>query len=406
MPEYDVVVGLDWGASAHQVSVVDAQGQGVAEFTIAHSGAGLAELVARLRALSPAAGPVAVALEMPRGPVVDALLTAGVHVYALNPKQLDRFRDRHTVAGAKDDRRDAFVLADALRTDRGAYRRIEPEDPRVTELREVSRLHDELTQEHTRLANRLREQLQRYFPQLLGLCRGADEPWVWTLLERAATPQAARQLRRPALAALLAEHRVRRVRAQALYEALQGERLPAGAGTTAAATAHVEMLLPRLRLVHEQKARSERRLQRLLEALSAGEERQHRDVSIICSVPGIGTMVAATMLAEAPECVAQRDYQRLRQHSGVAPVTRQSGRSRRVNIRRSCNPRLRTAMWHWARNSVRCDARARAHYHRLRRQHGYSRALRGVADRLLAMLMTMLTNGTPYDPARRFAIAA
>src|SRR5262249_18379524 len=155
---------------AHHVCAVDGNGTARETWVVPHSGAGLADLEAKLRRLSIDPTRVAVGLEIPRGAVVDALLEAGCHVFALNPKQLDRFRDRHTVAGAKDDRRDAFVLADALRTDRGAFRRLALEDPRLIQLREMSRLHDELTAERTRLTNRLREQLLRFYPQVLSLC--------------------------------------------------------------------------------------------------------------------------------------------------------------------------------------------------------------------------------------------
>jgi transposase len=406
MAEYDFLVGIDWGTATHQVCVVDVGGQIRAEFATEHSGAGLAQLTTALAQLGVPAERIAVALEVPRGALVDAVLTHGGHVFALNPKQLDRFRDRHTVAGAKDDRRDAFVLADALRTDRHVYRRVEAEDPRVSELREVSRLHEELTEERVRLTNRLREQLQRFFPQALRACPAADEPWLWTLLERAPTPVEAQRLGPSALRALLAEHRIRRLSAERLHEALHASVLPVSPGTTAAAVRHIAMLVPRLRLVHDQRRQCEQQLTGLLDGLGNGNERQHRDVTIIRSVAGVGTVIAATMLAEAPECLAERDYQRLRAHSGVAPVTRQSGKSHRVGMRRSCNRRLRAAMWHWARNSVRLDPRAREQYHRLRHHHGHARALRGVADRLLAMLIAMLANGTLYDPTRRCGLAA
>ena len=94
-----------------------------------HSGAGLTALRAALQQWGPDPQRIAVAIEVPHGAVVDALLEHGCHVFAINPKQLERFRDRHTVAGAKDDRRDAFVAGDALRTDRAAFRRLHPEDP-------------------------------------------------------------------------------------------------------------------------------------------------------------------------------------------------------------------------------------------------------------------------------------
>ena len=136
------------------------------------------------------------------------------------------------------------------------------------------------------------------------------------------------------------------------------------------------------------------------------EAGEHRDVTILRSLPGVGRVVAATMLAEASHVLAARDYQTLRAHAGVAPVTRQSGKGRYVIIRRSCNHRLRDAVFHWARNSIRLDGRSRAQYTRLRQRHGYARALRGVADRLLGLLIVMLTNGTVYDQSRRHVVPA
>ena len=211
--DYELYVGIDWGTEQHHVCFIDAGGQRVGQQSIAHSGAGLAALVSELARRVAAPSRIAIALETPRGALIDALLAHGCHVFAINPKQLDRFRDRHTVAGAKDDRRDAWVLADALRTDRRAFHPRQTDDPRLAPLRERSRLHSELVAELTRATNRLRDQLLRFYPQALALCPAADEPWLWTLLERAPTPAAARQLRPNGLRALLAEHRIRRVTA-------------------------------------------------------------------------------------------------------------------------------------------------------------------------------------------------
>jgi hypothetical protein len=197
---------------------------------------------------------VAVALETPRGAVVDGLLARGFHVYALNPKQLDRFRDRYTVAGAKDDRRDALALAAALVTDLAAFRRLAPEDPLIVELRELSRLEEDLPAEAQRLSNRLREQLHRYFPQVLPLVPAADEPWLWALLERAPTPSAAQHLPRATIQTILTRHRIRRVDADAVRALLRAPALPVAPGTVQAAQRHLAVLLPRLRLVHQQQA--------------------------------------------------------------------------------------------------------------------------------------------------------
>jgi transposase len=395
MPDYDWYVGIDWGGERHQVAILDVTGARVAEHVVAHSGAGLASLVEHLARLGGDPSRVAVAIEVPRGPVVDTLLTHGYHVFALNPKQLDRFRDRYTVAGAKDDRRDALVAASALRTDRAAFRQLQPEDPQVIRLRELSRTYDELIGEERRLANQLREQLWRYYPQALAHCPGADEAWLWDLLHEAPTPTHAQRLTRPALRSLLARHRLRRITGEMLYEALHARSVTLTPGTAEAAAEHVELLLPRLQLVREQRQRSERRMDALLDALE--ERQEHRDVTILRSLPGVGRVVAATMLAEAWGLLAARDYQSLRAQSGVAPITKQSGKQRLVLMRRSCNRRLRTALFHWARNSVRLDPRCRAHYQHLRQRHNQARALRSVGNHLLAVLVAMLRSGTTYD---------
>ena len=107
--------GVDWGSAKHQVCLLDGAGTVVGEREFVHGGAGLAALCEWMLSMAGDPGTVAVAIEVPHGPVVDALLDRGFAVYAINPKQLDRFRDRFSPAGAKDDSRDAEVLGDALR---------------------------------------------------------------------------------------------------------------------------------------------------------------------------------------------------------------------------------------------------------------------------------------------------
>jgi len=401
-PEYRWYVGIDWGSEQHQVCIVDDAGRR-SEQVVSHTGAGLAGLGAQLAALSPEApAQVVVALEVPRGPVVDVLLEHGVHVYAINPKQLDRFRDRHTVAGAKDDRRDAFVLADAVRTDRPAFRRVHPDAPEVVELRELSRLDDDLREELGRLSNRLRAQLYRVAPELLALCPAADEPWFWTLLERALLPRLPR-VSLKAVKAVLKVHGIRRLTAETVHATVQRPLLRSAPGTLDAVRAHLAVVLPRVRLVYDQRHRMVgRRIEALLTTLGQGPDHaEHRDVTILRSLPGVGRLVAATVLAEAAQALTTRDYQTLRAQAGVAPVTRQSGKRTVVSMRWACHPRLRYAVYHWARVSVQVDARCRAHYQHLRQAgHEHARALRGVADRLLAILMAMLARRTLYDPTR------
>ena len=131
--------GIDWGSEQHHACLLDAAGKVVGEWAFAHGGAGLAALCDWLVSMAGEPGTVAVAIEVPHGPVVDALLDRGFAVHAINPKQLDRWRDRFSVAGAKDDRRDARVAASGLRTDPHLFRPVQAGDPAVIELREWSR---------------------------------------------------------------------------------------------------------------------------------------------------------------------------------------------------------------------------------------------------------------------------
>src|SRR2546426_7311878 len=152
---YEWFVGIDWGSQQHQVCVLDGERRRVGERAIDHDGASLARLADWLWTLS-AGQPqrVVVAIEVPRGAIVEGLLERGFHVFAMNPKQLDRFRDRHSVAGAKDDRRDAFVLADSVRTDQPSFRRLQLDAPHLLLLRELSRAEETLLEEFRRSANR------------------------------------------------------------------------------------------------------------------------------------------------------------------------------------------------------------------------------------------------------------
>ena len=161
--------GVDWASEIHHVFLTDESGVTRGERRFTHSGEGLADLADWLLATTGAASPaeIGVAIEVPHGPIVEMLLERGFTVHAINPKQMDRFRDRFTLAGAKDDSRDAEVMASALRTDPRCFRLLAVGDPVVIQLREWSRLADDLGTERNRLTNRLREQLWRYYPAVV-----------------------------------------------------------------------------------------------------------------------------------------------------------------------------------------------------------------------------------------------
>jgi len=223
-PAYLFFLGIDLGSECHQVRLLDREGRFVAERSVEHGGQAMGEFLDWLAHATPGAAPaqLAAAVEAPRGAFLDALLERGYAVFSINPKQLDRFRDRFSVAGAKDDRRDALVLADSLRTDRHHFRPLRPDDPPVLRLRELSRAEAAVQHDLRRGCNQLWSYLQRYFPALLALCSSAGEVWLWDLLHRCgALPARAARLRLPSLQQLLSRHRIRRFPAERLHDLLR-----------------------------------------------------------------------------------------------------------------------------------------------------------------------------------------
>ena len=404
MPEEKIswFAAVDWGSEKHQTCILDAQGGVAGEREFPHSGAGLTEQCDWILSIAGDASTVAVALEVPHGPVVDTLLDRGFIVY---PKQLDRLRDRLSVAGAKDDRRDAHVSADGLRTDRHLFRRVQVADPRIVELRDWSRLVEELQQERVRLGNRIHHQLWRYYPQMLDLTNDVAADWFLELWTMVPMPAKAKRIRETTIAQLLKRHRIRRVDSETILSTLQQPAIKVAAGVAEAAGVHIRSLVVRLRLVNRELRHAECKLDDLCAALgeepsAPGQNGEPRDVAILKSLPGIGRINLATLLAEASGPLSRRDYHALRTLSGVAPVTKQSGKSRIVIMRYAAHNRLRNTVYHWARIAIQHDARSCRRYTALRqRGHSHGRAIRGVADRLLDLACTLLQRQTMFDPS-------
>jgi transposase len=425
---YSWWVGIDWGTQTHQVCAVDGEGKTLREWEVKHDGKAIAAFVEDLlKRAGGRAESIIVAIETPHGSIVEALMERGVAAYFINPKQLDRFRDRHSVGGAKSDQLDAFVLATSLRTDLPLYRRIELGEPALVELRELTRAHEALTADVNALGSRLAAQVHRYYPQVLALGSPYEDLWLWDLLEAAPTPQQGSRLSLAKISSLLRERHIRKVTPQQVYDKLREKPLVVAPGVVTAASQHVALLLPMLRVARRQLVDCDRQIKATLDrvgqpaevANDAGEPEpgasRPRDAEICLSLPGLGVQTSATILAEASTAVRDRDLPVLRSQAGTAPVSSQTGLQGKskyhrpqVTMRRACNLRLRNAVHYWARVASQTEAASREHYQRLRKAgHSDGRALRGVGDRLLAMLVAMLKAGSLYDSSRRrVALAA
>ena len=293
-------VGIDWASQEHVVTLCDGQGKKIGERKFAHGGTGISDMISwLLKASGGEPGEIHVAIETPHGPIVEALLERGFNVYSINPKQLDRFRDRFTISGAKDDSLDAYVLADSLRTDMRLFRRLTIADPMIIELREWSRIDEELKVERVRLANRLRDQLWRYYPQMLELADDVSAEWLLDLWEAAPTPEKAARVRETTVARILRSHRIRRFDAAGVISELRKPALRVAQGTTEAATAHIGVVVAQMRLINRQLSDARLQLDSLCKKLAEpvagddgenvpGQQQEHRDVTILDSLPGVG----------------------------------------------------------------------------------------------------------------------
>jgi transposase len=337
--------GVDWARDDHAVSVVDPAGRQVARFSVAHTTSGLRELTGRLDR----AGVSQVAIERPDGPVVDALLAAGLTVVLIPPGQLKHLRSRYGSAGNKDDRFDAFVLADVLRTDRHRLRPLQPDTPATVTLRATCRARKDLIGHRVALTNQLRAHLQLAFPGAIGLFADLDSPISLRFLTRFPNQQAADWLSPKRLAAWLAAagYCGRKPPTQLHAHLVAAPRGPLGPDGDAR-THITRALLAAITTIVSQ-----------IQALDAQVREQlelHPDRDIYRSLPRSGIVRAARLLGEIGDCRARFPTPAsLACLAGVAPSTRQSGRHRAVAFRWSCDKQLRDAVCDFAADSRRAS---------------------------------------------------
>lgn len=402
-------LGVDWGSREHFVCLQNSAGEVLGSARFGADAAGLRGLQCWVEQLA-GAGPVAVAVERSGGVLVASLLVAGWSVWAINPKQSDRFRERFTVAGAKDDRRDAEVLASSLRTDPKAFREVVFQPAEIVELRGLERHRSDLQADLLRHANRLRAALEEYFPAACRLLVDhLPDQFCCAALQAAADPDQARTISEADWSRLLSDHRIRRFSALDLCELFAAPAAPALPGAAAAGRVVVHQLVAGCQLLLRQLRDLDKAVDKLLKRLAepaddAPEELHEvaRVLRAVESLPGVGPVIASKLLGEAYSLLASRDIDRLRAESGVAPVTRQSSKSRQVVRRTACNRHLRDALFHWARLAMCHDPAWKARYAALRADgKRHARALRTIGDRLLGVLDALLRDGTVYDRAHR-----
>jgi transposase len=395
-------VGLDWGGAVHAVCVIDMGSGAVAErFEARHDAEGLRALVGRLARLGDAAG-LPVAIERPSGLVVDLLIEAGHPVVPIHPNAVKAARPRYRSSGAKDDRGDAYLLADLLRTDGHRFRPLAPPSDAIRALRALTRGRDDLVATRVAIANQLRSLLEGFWPGAAAIFADIDSRVALAFLERYPTPQSAARLGVKRLATFLAQHRYcgRRSPAELLARLRAAPRGLAGPDEAEAKGELVRALVAALMPLVAKLAEISARIRHAVAEMEDGRN--------LMSFPRSGQICAATILAELGQDRGRYlTPDQLAADAGLAPVTRQSGKFRGVGFRWSCNRRLRAAMTRFADNSRHASAWAADIYARARaRGCRHPHAIRILGRAWTRVLWRAWIDGEPYDPAKHAAAAA
>lgn len=394
-PPNDITAGVDWARDDHAVSIVDGRGREVFRCAVEHTAAGLRELVTVLGSH----GVGEVAIERPDGPVVETLLETGLTVVVISPNQVKNLRGRYGSAGNKDDRFDAYVLADTLRTDRARLRPLQPDTEATVALRRGCRARKDLVSHRVAVANQLRAHLRNVFPGAVGLFADIDSEITLAFLTRFDTQDRADWLTATRLGDWLKKVGYSgRTDPAVLHQRLLAA--PRGAtGEHATAQAHItHALVAVLKTLLEQ-----------IKDLSVHIDRQlaaHADAHIFTSLPRAGRVRAARLLAEIGDCRAKFPTpESLTCLAGAAPSTRQSGKTRVVGFRWACDKQLRDAVNDFAGDSRLDNPWAADLYHRARdRGHDHPHAVRILARAWLTVIWHCWQDGVAYDPTQHRAL--
>jgi len=392
------LAGLDWGSGVHAVCVIDDAGRVVARFAVRHDADGIAELIARLAQIAPAAE-MPIAIERPSGLIVDALFEAGHPVVPIHPNVVKACRPRYRAAGGKSDPGDAYVLADILRTDGHRFRPLQPCSDEIKALRALVRARDDLVAERVALANRLRSLLDGFWPGAAAIFADVDSPIALSFLRRYPTPDSAARLGEKRLAAFLAQHSYcgRRAPIELLARLRAAPEGRAGEAEADINGELVRSLATILATLVAEIAKLTARLEHAIATLPDGQ--------IVMSFPRAGRVCAAQILAELGDVRARfQTEQQLAAEAGVCPVTHASGKSRGATFRWACNHRLRQAITCFADNSRHSSTWAAAIY-RAARQRGcdHPHAVRILGRAWVRVLWRAWIDRKPYDSSQHRA---
>jgi transposase len=391
--------GVDWADKFHQVWVSDYEGKKVLERKVMENVEDLAEFGRWLDEQRAKEIELWASIEKPHGRIVDFLLDHGVVIYPVNPKALDRARDRFRMSPSKSDGFDAYVLAQFLRTDHGHLRALKPNSDQAQELKLLTRDQHRLVRQKSRLLNQLRATLKEYYTRPLEMFSDLETNIALDFLKHYPTPHDLSKLTRKQWNRFAKrEHHLGEERAQKLWEQLNQPQLKVPEHLVRAKAQLLRVLLAQLAPLRDAAKDYEEKVKSFFASMPAAE--------LVKNLPGAKTgTIVATLWAELGDAQSRwESFRHLQAEAGAVPVTKASGKSRVVQFRFSCNKLLRHAAYWLAFVSLNRSEWAN-HYYRDQRVKGHShpQALRALGAKWLKIVFVMWRDHKPYDETYHLA---
>lgn len=385
-------IGIDWSEEKHDVCILNEQGAILKEFMIGQNPSGHETLGREIDSFGIEPAHCRVGLETANNLVMDFLGSRPYTTYVIAPSQVSSSRGRFSSSGRRNDRSDARLLADMLRTDQHRFTPWRADGVKINQMKANLRLIDDLTQSITRYSNRLRASLLRAYPLALGLFNDLTTQISLQFLIDYPTQPDAQELSYTDFAVFCQRRRYScpRLIPQRYAHLQRGVPQP----DTAVILAHQEqipILAVLLLSFVQQKQQIIRRVQELFAT--------HPDQHIFASLPGAGDLLAPKLLVmfgdHRDRFPAPSAIQTL---AGTCPITIQSGKKKAIKFRRACNHEFRHTAQCFALTSVSQSTWA-ATYFGLAKSRGLanSHAYRCLANRWLAIIWTLWQREQPYD---------
>jgi len=386
-------IGLDWADAKHEVCL-QAAGTAQREFrSLEHSPEEINAWVQTLRTRFNGQ-PVAVCLELTKGPIVSALRHYDfLGLFPVNPLTVAKYREAFTPSRAKDDPTDAELQVEILLKHRDRLMPLSPQSPTMRALVQLVEHRRRLVGDKVRLTNRLTSALKNYFPHVLRWFQDKDTAIFCDFLSRWPTLKAAQLARRTTLESFFRAHHVHS--ADVITTRIEAIK------SAVALTTDEGVITPNALLVQALVAQLRVTLQVIADFDNAIAQRaqEHPDFSLFDALPGAGAVFAPRLLAAFGE---QRERyasaEELQKYAGIAPVTERSGKKTWVHWRLQCPKFLRQTFVEWAAESTRHSFWAQVYYQQQRAKgKAHQAAVRALAFKWIRILSRCWQDRTPYD---------